>query len=569
MSKHFKRILFTFSTLLISIIFSYKFFYNLYTSNSIIIPYGLNDFDICITNPLLWKYIKFFYIIFLIISNIICSNAIFSILPQKHSSKKIFSTSKSIFNDSFNIFIGTNLHEQPIYLTEHGLYQNILITGTIGTGKTSSAMYPFTKQLIKQNHTNPLEKLALLILDVKGNYHKIVYQYAKFYNRLDDLIILELNKAKFNPLHKPNLKPQILSNRLRTILTLFSTNNSDTYWLDKTEETLTECIKLCRLYNNGYVTFVELHKLVTDFNYYNEKINFLKHLFLSGQMSSSDTYGFLSSINFFEKEFFSLDSRTLSIIKSEITRITNPFVNDLDMINTFSPPISELSFSGFKEVLDTGKIVVLNMNISEYTIVSKIIASYLKLDFQTEILMRLNNNLHNNLRPAVFICDEYHEYVTSSDATFFSQSREARCINIVSTQSYTSLFNTLHDKNATMMIIQNLVNKLWLRTDDSFTIEEIQKQLGKIEKEKLSTTISENSKETFFNYFTHSLNSKNSNISESINTYTQLDNLFDNSFFTQKLESFSCISFLSDGNQITPPAKLKLIPYFIQDKYIY
>lgn len=407
------------------------------------------------------------------------------------------------------------------------------------------------------------------MLDVKGNYHKIVYEYAEFYNRLNDLIILELNKVKFNPLHKPNLKPQILANRLRTILTLFSSNNSDSYWLDKTEETLTECIKLCRLYNNGYVTFVELHKLVTDVNYYNEKIKFLKQLFLLGKMSSSDIYSFSSAIDFFEKEFFSLDSRTLSIIKSEITRITNPFVNDIDMLNTFSPSESELSFSGFKEVLDMGKIVVLNMNISEYTIVSKIIASYLKLDFQTEILMRLNKNLSNNFRTAVFLCDEYHEYVTSSDAAFFSQSREARCINIVSTQSYTSLFNTLHDKNTTMMIIQNLVNKLWLRTDDSFTVEEIQKQLGKIEKEKLSTTISENSKETFFNYFTHSLSSKNSNISESVNTYTQLDNLFDNSFFTQKLESFSCISFLSTGSQIMPPAKLKLIPYFIQDKYIY
>lgn len=430
-------------------------------------------------------------------------------------------------------------------------------------------MYPITKQLIKYNNNNPSKKLGLLILDVKGNYHKKVYEYATFYNRLDDLIILELNKVKFNPLHKPNLKPQILSNRLRTILTLFSTNNSDSYWLDKTEEVLTECIKLCRLYNNGYVTFLELHKLVTDYNYYTEKIKFLKQLFITGKLSSSDVYNLLSSIEFFEKEFLALDSRTLSIIKSEITRITNPFVNDLDILNTFSPPKSELTFSGFKEVLDFGKIVVLNMNISEYTIISKIIASYLKLDFQTEILMRLNKNLTNTFRTVAFICDEYHEYVTSTDAAFFSQSREARCINIVSTQSYTSLFNTLHDKNATMMIIQNLVNKLWLRTDDSFTIEEIQKQLGKEEKEKFSTTISENSKETSFNYFTHSLNSKNSNISESINTYTQRDNLFDNSFFSQKLETFSCISFLSDGTKILPPSKLKLIPYFIQDRYIY
>ena len=42
-----------------------------------------------------------------------------------------------------------------------GLYQNILITGTIGTGKTSSAMYPFTKQLIEYNSNNKKEKLGL------------------------------------------------------------------------------------------------------------------------------------------------------------------------------------------------------------------------------------------------------------------------------------------------------------------------------------------------------------------------------------------------------------------------
>ena len=51
--------------------------------------------------------------------------------------------------------------------------------------------------------------------------------------------------------------------KIKTILLLFSENNSESYWLDKAEEVLCECIKLCRLYNNGYVTFVELHKLVT------------------------------------------------------------------------------------------------------------------------------------------------------------------------------------------------------------------------------------------------------------------------------------------------------------------
>lgn len=565
-----KRISFIFIILFISGIWAINYFSQLYISNSIIIPYGITDFDICVTNPIAWKHIKFIYIIFFILSNITCSNAIYSMLPKRKHSKKRKESNILPLDNNLCVFIGKDLYNKHIILNEKSLCQNILITGTIGSGKTSSAMYPITKQLIKYSNNNPDKKLALLILDVKGNYHTQVYEYAKFYNRLEDLIVLELNKTKFNPLHKPELKPHILSNRLRTILTLFSTNTSDSYWLDKVEEFLTESIKLCRLYNNGYVTFLELHKLATDYTYYTEKIHKLKQIFINGKMSNIDIYNLLSSINFFEKEFFSLDSRTMSIIKSEITRITNPFINDLEMINTFSPDISDLSFSGFKEVLNTGKIVVLNMNISEYTILSKIIAAYLKLDFQTEVMIRLkNNNNNSSLRTVAFICDEYHEYITSTDAAFFSKSREAHCINVVSTQSYTSLFNTLKDKNTTMMVIQNLVNKLWLRTDDSFTIEEIQKQLGKEEKEKISTTISENSNETSFNYFTHSLNSKNSNLSESINKYTQTDNLFDTSYFTQNLEAFSCISFLSDGNKILKPSKTYLIPYFIQDKTIY
>ena len=172
------------------------------------------------------------------------------------------------------------------------------------------------------------------------------------------------------------------------------------------------------------------------------------------------------------------------------------------------------------------------------------------------------NLSHNKTRPSAFICDEYAEYVTKSDANFFSLSREAKCINIISTQSYSSLNNTLKDENAVKVITQNLINKLWFRTDDIYTIEEAQKQLGKEEKEKVSSTISENAKETHFNYITNSLNSKNSNITESYNTYTQNDFIFDTNFFTQNLETFTCLAFLSDGNKIIKPSKIQMFPYF-------
>ena len=214
----------------------------------------------------------------------------------------------------------------------------------------------------------------------------------------------------------------MLANRLKTILKLFSKNNSEDYWLDKAEQVLTECIKFCRLYNNGYVTFLELHKLITIPDYYTSKISLMHSKFLSGKLSSSNVHDLLSSIEFFEKEFNNLDTRTSSILKSEITRITGTFISDYEIQNTFCPTKEELNFFGFEEMIEKGKIIVLNMNIAEYKNLSKIIAAYLKLDFQTEVMARLAKH-ENSIRSVCFISDEYHEYVTDTYADFFSPSR--------------------------------------------------------------------------------------------------------------------------------------------------
>ena len=243
--------------------------------------------------------------------------------------------------------------------------------------------------------------------------------------------------------------------------------------------------------------------------------------------------------------------------------MTSVFISDYDVLNTFCPKKEELTFTGFSELIKNGKILVLNINIAEYRNLSKIIAAYLKLDFQTEIMSNLSKN---KVRTTAFICDEYAEYVTKTDSEFFSLSREAKCINIISTQSYSSIKNTLKDEATVKVIIQNLINKIWYRTDDIFTIEEAQKQLGKEDKIKTSKSISENAKETKYNFITKRLSSRDSNISESFNTYTQNDYIFDMKDFTQNLETFAALTFLSNGNRILKPSKLKMFPYFLYDK---
>ena len=566
MKKYSKIILIYFVALLIGVAFIYLVFMPIFYAKSLIFPYAIHPFDICKVYPKIWLLIKRLYIITFIISY---SILLIKIL-KKFKSKYVENNNTSVIedyklNNEINLVVGTNTKNEYVKISEKGLYQNIFITGTIGSGKTSSAMYPFTSQLIEYKAMSTKEKLAMLILDVKGNYSEKVVQFAQSVDRLKDVYVIDLSgQVRYNPLDKPELTPIVLANRLKTILELFNKQSSESYWLDKAEQVLAEAIKFCRIYNDGYVNFTELHKLIMFPDYYTEKIVIAREKFKDGLLEEKDIYNLLSCINFFDKEFFSLDDRTLSILKSEISRITNIFVSDYNVSKTFCPKKEDINFKGFEEVLDEGKIVVLNMNISEYKNLSKIIAAYLKLDFQTEVMQNLSRDKFR--RKSAFISDEYHEYVTTTDADFFSQSREAKCINIIATQSYTSLQNSLKDESNVKVIIQSLINKFWFRTDDNFTIEEAQKLIGKEEKEKVSTTISENAKQTNYNLFSNQLISRDTNISESFNKYTEKDFIYDTRFFSQELETFVSLGFISDGNHIFSPQKIHMIPYFKKEK---
>ena len=230
------RILFSLcftSFILLSNLFLFK---SILFSNHLTVYSNFKLFNFILEDFQLWNTFKLIYIIVISLSSIIFSNIIYSKFIQKFFTPLHLNNSFNISKDTLNLLVGKTEHDNFIYIPEKSLYQNILITGGIGTGKTASAMYPFTKQLISYMHSNSKEKLGFLILDVKGNYYSKVLEFATKYNRVNDVIVIELNgKYTYNPLDKPNLKASILANRLKTILLLFSPNNSESYWLDKAQ----------------------------------------------------------------------------------------------------------------------------------------------------------------------------------------------------------------------------------------------------------------------------------------------------------------------------------------------
>lgn len=188
--KHILFITFLSSLLCFVII---QFFHPIFNSSSIIIPYSLQPFNICEKAPNAWYILKITYIIFSYISCLIISNCIFTKFFHTHKKSKNIKDTILIDDNEFNLYIGKDFFSKDnVFIPEKGLFQNILVTGTIGSGKTSSFMYPVTKQLIEFESNNINKKLGILVLDVKGNYYTQVKQYAKSCNREDDLVIIEL-----------------------------------------------------------------------------------------------------------------------------------------------------------------------------------------------------------------------------------------------------------------------------------------------------------------------------------------------------------------------------------------
>ncbi len=190
----------------------YYHFSPIFTASSVIISYGVHPFDICLRNPDLWYMIKIVFMVTYVFSSMIISNifyqcflypifSYFSHFLKRHSLfcfiKKFFHHNSILdvspnvtYEKPLQLYVGESVREsKSIYLPEKSLYQNILITGTIGTGKTSSAMYPFTEQFIAYQ-----TKIPMLILDVKGNYYLKVKELCEKYHRTEDLIVLELDR---------------------------------------------------------------------------------------------------------------------------------------------------------------------------------------------------------------------------------------------------------------------------------------------------------------------------------------------------------------------------------------
>lgn len=458
---------------------------------------------------------------------------------SKRYVKKILKENEEESKVISGYIIAKNENDEVITITDNALYQNVLITGSIGSGKTSGAICNLTYNLIKSGKGG-------LILDIKGNFVDTVKEMCRRTSRTSDLKIISKTGNSYFPILDKNIEPLEQAGKIKQIITLLSSNtNTDPYWMDKVENVLMNLFILI-LYDKGTLDILDMHNLVTDDIYLKKLMDSIRKKIKENPPNDKVSYEVANAISFIQNEFFNLDLRVKSIIKSEITRFTIPLITDYDIYCRFckGKDLEKIKFS-------SKDIVVLSLNIGENKALAKILATSLKLSFQRYILSRIGN-----ASDMFFIADEFQEFCNAEDSHFLSLSREAKCMNIIAVQSYSSIKNTLKDNATTNVLVQNLVNKIWFRNDDNYTISEAIKQIGKTEVIRENSSIQESGSESKKYMFKEGFKNKKSSISKTLSYSKTKENIYDENFFTRELATFEALIFMTDGIKVQVPQKV-------------
>ena len=110
-------------------------FWPIFIAKEVIFPYAIHPFDIVSKFPTVWKYLKIIYLISCFFNLFLAVNSIlkFILIKFPKKDKKIIKNNLQNQESNFDLLLGTDNLNNKIYISEKGLYQNILVTGTIGS----------------------------------------------------------------------------------------------------------------------------------------------------------------------------------------------------------------------------------------------------------------------------------------------------------------------------------------------------------------------------------------------------------------------------------------------------
>src|SRR5215470_5843194 len=95
---------------------------------------------------------------------------------------------------------GPSSNPSWLVVPERGLFTGIAVFGAVGSGKTSSCLYPFAEQILSYRAGEKNTRIGGLVLEVKGDFCHRVREILKRCGRGEDYVEISLDSDyRYNP----------------------------------------------------------------------------------------------------------------------------------------------------------------------------------------------------------------------------------------------------------------------------------------------------------------------------------------------------------------------------------
>ncbi len=155
----------------------------------------------------------------------------------------------------------------PDWLTipERGLYTGMLICGAIGSGKTSACMRPFARQLLGWRAGDSRNRIAGLVLEVKGDFCHQVRAVLEDVGRGDDYVELGLGgRWQWNPLGDERLDSYSLAYTIASLINQLFGRSKEPFWQQAYVNLVRWIIELHRIRAGRWVTLRDVYRCTLE-----------------------------------------------------------------------------------------------------------------------------------------------------------------------------------------------------------------------------------------------------------------------------------------------------------------
>ncbi len=338
------------------------------------------------------------------------------------------------------------------------LTKSCLILGQPGSGKTLCVLNAILDAILRGSPQDTLP-VGGLILDPKGDFQDKIVRLARRLGRERDLRIIDpaqvTTTLHWNPLDSTDDELELASRFTATMEALGTKQDDNSFWMDAARKFLRHAISLVRLTNptGEPPCFRDIALLATSLDAIVERTD---------RLDPADPRGD-ACLTFFANEWTVLADSTRTSVLAHITNMIDPF-----LMEPYATIFAGKSTERIDEMIGGGRILYVHMPVADKELMSKVIGTFIKLEYFRQIL-RSPNKDHRTF----FLCDEFQVYFTSAqgkgDADFFERSRQSNHANIVAVQNLPALCKLTRNADIIHNFLANCAVKLFLRNSDAAT----------------------------------------------------------------------------------------------------